>query len=105
MFRDNGNVLYFDSGGSFTGTYICQKQSNSILQIGDSFACTLYPNKVDFLKTLALECEVFYSCLSPMNPISSLGLSSWEQDPTLYSLYIPPNAQHRNPVLKEITSE
>ena len=76
MFRDNGNVLYFDSGGSFTGIYICQKQSNSILQIGDSFACTLYPNKVDFLKTLALECEVFYSCLSPMNPISSLGLSS-----------------------------
>ena len=50
MFRDNGNVLYFDCGGSFTGIYICQKQSNSTLQMGDSFACTLYLNKVDFLK-------------------------------------------------------
>ena len=50
LFRDNGNVLYFDCGGSFTGIYICQKQSNSTLQMGDSFACTLYLNKVDFFK-------------------------------------------------------
>mgnify|MGYP006996441677 CR=1 FL=1 len=45
-----GTVQYFDCGGSFTGIYICQKQSNSTLQMGDSFACTLYLNKVDFFK-------------------------------------------------------
>lgn len=63
MFRGNGNVLYFDHGGSFTGIYIYQNQSKCTLQMGESFACILYLNKVDFLKTPALEFDSF--CCSP----------------------------------------
>lgn len=44
--------------------------------------------KLIFLRTLALECDVFTACLPPVNPTSSLGLSSWEQRSNLiFPLY------------------